>query len=80
MVSWMDYMKKEPAIKAKFKKNDKVFKPNGYPFPGVILAAFTTNAGEWRYVVENECGGLLHIFNTSQLRKTGCSARTKLRN
>ena len=47
----------------------RIIKPNGYPFPGIIVAVFTTMVGETRYVVEHECGGLLHIFNGDQLRK-----------
>lgn len=53
----------------KFSVGDKIFKPKGYPFPGTVVAAFTTRAGEHRYVVEHKCGGLLHIFNAEQLEK-----------
>lgn len=53
----------------KFKIGDKIIKPEGYPFSGEIRAAFTNRSGDWRYVVEHDCGGLLHIFNDLQLRK-----------
>lgn len=46
---------------------DKVNKPKGYKFPGVIISKFYTTKGELRYVVEMEDYGLLHIFNEEQL-------------
>lgn len=55
--------------KPKFACHDRIVKPEGYPFPGTIVAVFTNRAGDWRYVVEHDCGGLLHIFNDLQLRK-----------
>lgn len=48
---------------------DKVYKPMGYPFPGQVVAVFMTRAGKHRYVVEHECGDLLHIFNDTQLTR-----------
>jgi hypothetical protein len=51
---------------------DRVIKPIGYPFPGVIVAKFTTTAGAPRYVVEctvPECAGMLHIYGPSNLEK-----------
>lgn len=61
---------KKPAAKAKFKVGDKVRKPLGYVFIGNVVAVFSTNAGEWRYVVELDLAhGLLHIFNNTQLEK-----------
>lgn len=49
---------------------DKVTKVRGYKYPGVIVARFTTQAGELRYVVEatgEDYKGMLHIFNGDQL-------------
>ncbi len=54
--------------KPRFACYTKVVKPEGYPFPGTIVAVFTNRAGDWRYVVEHDCGGLLHIFNDLQLK------------
>lgn len=51
----------------KFEENDPVIKPKGYPFPGVVVAVFKTRKDDVRFVVEHECGGLLHIFNGDQL-------------
>jgi len=59
----MNLLKRKP----KFPLFAKVCKPEGYPFPGTVVAVFTTKAGDERYVVEHECGGLLHIFNPIQL-------------
>lgn len=49
---------------------DKVRKPVGYPFPGIVVAKFTTTAGALRYVVEctvPECKGMLHIYGPSNI-------------
>lgn len=54
------------------KIGDRVHKVRGYPMPGIVVAAFPTLAGEWRYVVEctvPEVAGLLHIFSAEQLEK-----------
>jgi hypothetical protein len=51
----------------KFKLNDKVKKPKGYSFDGIIVAIFTTTKGEIRIVAELENNGMLHIFNENQL-------------
>jgi hypothetical protein len=51
----------------KFKVGDKVYKPKGYSFPGVVVSVFLTTKNEVRYVVELEELGLLHIFNGEQL-------------
>lgn len=54
----------------RFVVGDQVVKLKGYPFPGDVRAAFTTNAGKWRYVVEHKyIAGLLHIFNGEQLER-----------
>jgi len=50
-----------------FEVGDRVTKPKGYPFPGTVRAVFKTRSGETRVVVENDCGDLLHIFNTKQV-------------
>lgn len=50
----------------------KVRKVKGYKFPGVVVSAFTTLAGEWRYVVEctaPEVSGMLHIYNRDQIER-----------
>jgi hypothetical protein len=51
----------------KFKVNDKVKKPKGYSFDGIVVAIFTTTKGEIRIVAELENNGMLHIFNENQL-------------
>lgn len=50
----------------KFKLGDKVYKPEGYKFPGTVVSVFEKTTGEVRLVVEDD-RGLLHIFNESQL-------------
>lgn len=54
----------------KFRVGDKVAKVSGYPFPGIVVAAFQNTSGQWRYVVEctvEEVRGMLHIYNGNQL-------------
>lgn len=54
----------------KFEVGQKVYKPNGYSYPGIIVAAFKNTKGLDRYVVESTSEGtegMLHIFNDSQL-------------
>lgn len=53
----------------KFKIGDRVYKPKGYKFPGIIVAIFQTTSGETRIVAEMVDNGMLHIFNESQLEK-----------
>ena len=53
----------------KFQIGDKVFKPKGYKFPGIIVSNFVTTGGEKRVVAELEDNGMLHIFAESQLEK-----------
>lgn len=51
---------------------DRVEKVSGYKFPGVIVSAFLTLAGELRFVVECTipgCEGMLHIYAENNLRK-----------
>lgn len=55
----------------KFKVGDKVMKPDGYPFIGVVRSVFTNSAGDTRLVVElsrGVKGDMLHIFSPKQLR------------
>lgn len=59
---------------AGFRVGDSVRKPCGYPWPGVVVAAFRTTAGEPRIVVEctvPEVAGALHIYAPAQLERTG---------
>jgi hypothetical protein len=51
----------------KFKVGDKVYKPEGYKFPGIVVAVFQTTSGETRIVAELIDNGMLHIFSESQL-------------
>jgi hypothetical protein len=51
----------------KFKVGDKVYKPKGYKFPGIVVSIFKTTSGETRIVAEMRDNGMLHIFNESQL-------------
>jgi hypothetical protein len=51
----------------KFNIGDKVYKPKGYKFPGVVVSNFITTSGQKRVVAEFEDNGMLHIFNEDQL-------------
>lgn len=51
----------------KFKIGDKVYKPKGYKFPGIVVSVFQTTTGETRIVAELIDNGMLHIFIESQL-------------
>lgn len=58
-------------MEVQFKVGDKVEKVSGYKWPGVVVAAFDTLAGERRVVVECttlEVAGALHIYNEKQLK------------
>lgn len=58
----------------KFNYGDPVQKIKGYPFPGVIVAAFRNTKGEERYVVECTAPwveGCLHVFHPDQLELRG---------
>jgi hypothetical protein len=50
-----------------FKIGDKVRKPKGYAFDGIIVSIFENTSGEIRIVAELEGNGMLHIFSPSQL-------------
>ena len=54
-------------ISYKFEIGDKVYKPKGYKFPGVVVSNFTPTSGEIRVVAELDDNGMLHIFSESQL-------------
>lgn len=59
----------EPAAAARFAVGDRVEKYTGdYTTVGEVRMVGTTKAGKLRYVVELEPGGLLMIYNESQLR------------
>lgn len=65
----MNFMEK---MENSFHLGDTVEKISGYRYPGIIVSVFRTTAGKTRYVVEctaEDCTGMLHIFNGSQLRK-----------
>lgn len=51
----------------KFKVGDKVYKPKGYKFPGIVVSVFYTTKNEVRIVAEMIDNGMLHIFNENQL-------------
>ena len=61
---------------AKFKIGDKVCKPKGYGFDGIIVSVFQNTKGEVRYVAELEGNGMLHIFSEGQLEFRGNPAIT----
>lgn len=49
---------------------DKVRKPKGYAYPGVVVSVFQNLRGDTRYVVEctsPDVSGMLHIYNREQL-------------
>jgi hypothetical protein len=52
---------------SKFKVGDKVRKPEGYSFDGIIVAIFENTKGQTRVVAELENNGMLHIFTEKQL-------------
>ena len=52
---------------SKFKVGDKVYKPKGYKFPGIVVSVFTNTSGDIRIVAEMEDNGMLHIFSETQL-------------
>jgi len=57
-------------MNTQFKVGDKVEKVSGYKWPGIVVSAFDTLAGERRVVVEcttPEVAGALHIYNEKQL-------------
>ncbi len=49
-----------------FKVGDRIRKPNGYRFIGLVRSVFTIGSGQVRYVVQND-DGICHIFNTGNL-------------
>jgi hypothetical protein len=52
-----------------FQVGDAAMKKSGYPFQSEVRAVFTTRAGKVRLVCESVViHGLLHIFNTDQMR------------
>ena len=58
----------------KIKIGDKVIKPKGYFFRGVVVSVFKNSLGQERYVVEHSDSitetnaGMLHIFNEQQIK------------
>jgi hypothetical protein len=54
-------------MESKFKIGDKVYKPKGYKFPGIVVSVFTNTSSDVRIVAEMEDNGMLHIFSESQL-------------
>jgi hypothetical protein len=61
----------DTSDKQEFVTGDPVKKMDGYKYPGVVVAAFQTTRGHWRYVVEcttPSVRGMLHIFSGKQLR------------
>ena len=51
----------------KFKVGDRVYKPKGCKFPGIIVAIFKNTKGQTRLVAEMIDNGMLHIFTEEQL-------------
>lgn len=57
---------------ARMRVGDRVRKARGYPFPGVVVAAFDTLSGARRLVVEctaDGVAGCLHVFSEGQLER-----------
>ena len=61
----------------KFSVGDRVYKPVGYAFPGIVVSTFPTTSGSWRVVAELEGNGMLHIFSESQLERREPAALKK---
>lgn len=53
----------------KFKVGDRVYKPKGYKFPGIVVAVFKNTINQTRIVAELIDNGMLHIFTEEQLEK-----------
>lgn len=56
-----------------FQIGDRVAKPKGYRWPGVVVSVFKTLKGETRVVVEctvSEVAGALHIYSPEQIEHT----------
>jgi hypothetical protein len=50
-----------------FKIGDKIKKPKGYSFDGIVVGIIYNTKGELRIVAELENNGMLHIFSPAQL-------------
>jgi hypothetical protein len=50
-----------------FNIGDKVRKPKGYAFDGIVVGIIYNTKGELRIVAELEDNGMLHIFSPQQL-------------
>lgn len=80
-IIWESAKKESPdfmvgGINFAFQVGHHVRKNKGYQFDGEIRAAFTTKAGEIRYVVQlisetpgGNGDGMLHIYNEQQLER-----------
>ena len=53
----------------KFEIGDKIYKPKGYKYPGIVVAVFKTTSDEKRIVAELEDNGMLHIVAESHMEK-----------
>jgi hypothetical protein len=53
--------------KTMFKIGDKIKKPKGYSFDGIVVGIIYNTKGELRIVAELENNGMLHIFSPAQL-------------
>jgi hypothetical protein len=55
-----------------FQVGEHVYKVKGYPYPGIVVAAFYNTKGQVRYVIEAtgaDYEGMLHIFSEEQLAR-----------
>lgn len=52
---------------SKFKIGDRIHKPEGYSFDGIVVSVFENTKGQTRVVAELEGNGMLHIFTEKQL-------------
>lgn len=52
---------------SKFKIGDRIHKPEGYSFDGIVVSVFENTKGQTRVVAELESNGMLHIFTEKQL-------------
>jgi len=50
-----------------FKIGDKIKKPKGYEFNGIVVGIIYNTKGELKIVAELENNGMLHIFSPAQL-------------
>ena len=52
---------------SKFKIGDRIYKPEGYYYDGIVVSVYENTKVQTRVVAELENNGMLHIFTEKQL-------------